>query len=306
MFRNFVFTLALIISLNGCRGVTPALVVETTAKYTDISVTLDEADVRALVASTVTTEPPWLINPQVQFQGGSVILRGRVRESNSGQYVPSVATVQLRASDGWLICTVTAVQVGGWVADANALASINQSIGDGLRKAQAENRDKLSLQSLSLTDSALQFRLRATGATPSSATIQVTSDEAFYYATVAISEAELAAWLAPFFNAGEQPWLQAPTVSLRKGELLISGQVRQQDGKLVPASISLGFTVVANKLVVAVNSFTWDTFVVPADWLANLNRGIEKNVAASQSANSTLQTIQIDAGRITVTLKIPR
>ena len=129
----------------------------------NVTIDLTEAEVNAAVAAALAEGGnPLLRDPQVDLQAGQIVVNGTHERRDGSGTVSGTITISVGAANGAVTAEVTSANVEGWDASDARIAQFNERLAHGLGRLAERTNGRVTVQSVTVTDTTLQIVLSAT------------------------------------------------------------------------------------------------------------------------------------------------
>lgn len=137
--------------------------IERNGNGVNVTMSLTEAEVNAAVAAALAEGGnPLLRDPQVDLQAGQIVVSGTHERRDGGGPVSGTITISIGAANGALTAQVTSANIEGWDANDARIAQFNERLAQGLGRLAERSNGRVTVQSVNVTDSALDITLAVT------------------------------------------------------------------------------------------------------------------------------------------------
>jgi hypothetical protein len=156
MIQRIALVIIAIFALSACENIS---IQQGADGQTILTISLTEAEFNTILTSALANaEEPLVQDASVEFEDGQIIISGLYIRPEGGQ-VAGTATMNVEMVDGTVKAEIGTVDVRGIEVTDERIAELNQKISEALALVAAENNPAATLESISITDDALQIRI---------------------------------------------------------------------------------------------------------------------------------------------------
>lgn len=128
----------------------------------DITTTLTEADVNALISEALAQgENPLLRDPQVDLQPGLIVISGEHDRRDGQGRVSGSITVAIAVQNGAIVVQATAINIEGFDASDERLAEFNERLAQIFTRRAESGNSLISVRSVTVSDGSLVIVINA-------------------------------------------------------------------------------------------------------------------------------------------------
>lgn len=157
--RTLLLTLGLVLVLAACNFGNNVSVEQGEGGGLDVTVTLSEQEVNQLLAQAVSNNPDIRIEQaQIDLQPGALVITGNVVKQD-GTTAPGSVSMSVGMGDGLVNVQVTSVNIDGFDANDERIASLNQRIADALNTRAQRDNASAQITAVNVTGDALSLTI---------------------------------------------------------------------------------------------------------------------------------------------------
>lgn len=123
-----------------------------------VTATLSESDVNAAIDEALSqAENPLLRDPQVDLQAGQIVVNGQHERRDGGGTVSGSLTITVSVQGGLVAAQITQSDIEGFDLSDERIAQFNERLSNSLSRRAERDRGLITVQSINITDDALEI-----------------------------------------------------------------------------------------------------------------------------------------------------